>query len=314
MEIVLAFDRNYVMPAGIMLTSLFENNKNTTIHVHILFNGDGGDFAQPVVDIVKGYNGSISCYDVSNYCFPKLPVKNNNQRAHLTIESYYRLFLTEIITPEIDKVLWLDCDIIVNGDLKQLWEEDITDYAIGCVPDFEHNNVRIMNKLGYDAVLGYFNSGVLLVNLKYWREKNVISAFIDYIKSHEDVLYYCDQDVLNYVFRESKKELNIRYNFQTTFLYKERLRNISCKYFQEIAAGYKSPCVIHFTDNKPWFRNTINPMKGHFVDYQKLTPWKGVSLKNTKTIKQRLMDFVICIKYREKSIKNVLYDVEYINE
>ena len=59
MEIVIAFDRNYAMPAGVMLTSLFENNKNTTIHVHILLNG-GGDFVQPIADIIKRYGGYLS--------------------------------------------------------------------------------------------------------------------------------------------------------------------------------------------------------------------------------------------------------------
>lgn len=129
-----------------------------------------------------------------------MPVNLPNQRAHLTVETYYRLFISDILPSDIDKVLWLDCDIIVAGDLKELWNEGISDSAVGVVPDFENNNVRVMNRLKYDAAYGYFNAGVLLINLKYWRRENIIPIFTNYISDHYENLYYHDQDVLNYVF------------------------------------------------------------------------------------------------------------------
>lgn len=311
MDIVISFDENYSMPAGVMLTSLFENNKDSNIHIHVLLNGSG-KFVQPIIDIVNRYHGKISFYDLSDYDIPNLPVNLPNQRANISVESYYRLFMSDILPAEIDKALWLDCDIIVAGDLKELWNEDISDCAVGVVPDFENNNVHIMNRLGYDATYGYFNAGVLLINLKYWKTENVIPVFANYISNNYEKLFYHDQDVLNYVFHDQKKELNVRYNFQTTFLYRTELRNFSCKYFAQVDSEFKSPCIIHFTDNKPWFKGTINPLKGIFYKYQSLTIWKGLIIKKKKSLKTRLYNIALCIKYRKKTLMEVFYDSKYI--
>ena len=209
-----------------MLTSLFENNRDVPIHVHVLARG-AEDFAQPVVDIVKKYQGEISFYDMSACQLPELPVNGRNQRASIPIGTYFRLFLSEALPPEMDKVLWLDGDMVINGDISDLWEEDVTDYAVGAVPDFENNNVHNMNRLGYDAAFGYFNGGVLLINLKHWRENHVFRSFMDYIEKHFELLNLYDQDVLNYVLHASKKELSIRHNSQSTFLLFELLLKTS---------------------------------------------------------------------------------------
>ena len=272
----------------------------------------GGTFTDSIVDIVNKYNGSITCYDMSKYNLPLLPVNLPGQRANIPVESYFRLFVPNVLSSEIDKVLWLDCDIIVADTINALWDEDISDYGVGAIPDFEHNNVHIMNRLGYDATYGYFNAGVLLINVKYWRENNVIADFQDYIHNHFNELKFHDQDVLNYVFYHSKKELSIRYNFQMTFLYKNNFRNFSCKYFTQVDEYYQSPSIIHYTDSKPWFDDTISPMKAIFIKYQDMTRWKGVILKKKKTLKRQIINIAICIKYKEKTLRRVYYDSKYL--
>lgn len=310
MEIATCFNKNYVMPAGVMLTSLFENNRDVPIHVHVLARG-AEDFAQPVVDIVKKYHGEISFYDMSACQLPELPVNGRNQRANIPIETYFRLFLSEVLPPELDKVLWLDGDMVINGDISDLWKEDVTDYAVGAVPDFENNNVHNMNRLGYDAAFGYFNGGVLLINLKHWRENHVFQSFMDYIEKHFELLNLYDQDVLNYVLHASKKELSIRFNFQTTFLFKKRLMNISCKYFPQIDTYAASPCIVHFTEHKPWLHGSINPMRDLFVKYQNMTQWQGIEVKRKKSLRKRMETAFLCLWKREP-LKRILYDPKYV--
>ena len=310
MEIATCFDKNYLMPAGVMLTSLFENNPGTAFHVHALVLGSL-DFAQPVIDIVKKYHGEISFYDMSAHHLPALPVNGRNQRENIPIETYFRLFLSEVLPPEIDKVLWLDGDIIVNDDISELWKEDIADYSIGVVPDFENNNVQFTNRLGYDASYGYFNAGVLLVNLKHWRETNIFRSFLDYIEKRFDDLCLYDQDVLNYVCHATKKELSIKYDFQTNFLFKKCLMNISCKYFPQIDTYAASPCIVHFTEHKPWLHGSINPMRDLFVKYQNMTQWQGIEVKRKKSLRKRMETAFLCLWKREP-LKRILYDPKYI--
>lgn len=274
MDIVIAFNEDYVMPAGVMLCSLFENNKAEDIHIHALLRQESS-FVHPICDIVNHYGGHLHCYDMSSFNLPPLPVGLSNQRANISVESYYRLFVSEVLPPTLDRVLYLDCDIIIADSLKDFWNEDISGFALGAVPDFENNNVKFANRLCYDIEYGYFNSGVLLINLNYWREHNVYNNFVRYIENNYNELVFHDQDVLNHEFYQHKKELPIKYNFQTNFLYKNSYRNISCKYYGQIDYAFKHPCVIHFTEDKPWYSDTTNPMCSFFDKYLNLTIWKG---------------------------------------
>lgn len=311
MDIVISFDENYVMPAGVMLTSLFENNKVTNIHIHALLRRKGS-FSQPIVDTVKKYGGKITCYDMSQFKLPSLPVNLKHQRANISIETYFRLFLSDILSPDIDKVLWLDCDIVIADSLDELWNEDISDYPVGVIPDYENNNVRMTNRLGYNAIYGYFNAGVLLINLKYWREQNIMDSFVEYISSHFYELYYLDQDVLNHEFYSRKKELNLRYNFQTTFLFRDL--NISCQYFDMLNQAYNNPAVIHFTEDKPWFSNSTNPMKSYYLCYLDKTIWKGKNKGRRKdSWKKRLYYFILRVKHKNWSWAKSVYNPIYLN-
>lgn len=309
MDIVVSFDSNYLMPVGVMLTSLFENNKGIDINVHALLSSVG-DYEQPVREIVEAYGGNLYCYDMSRVGLPDLPI-NKNHRAHLTIESFYRLFITEVLPPNIEKVLWLDGDIIVNKSLNDLWSEDISGYAVGAVPDYENNNVRICNRLGYGVEYGYFNAGVLLINLQYWRANGVLYDFKEYIKEHFSDLWFFDQDVLNPVFHKNKKDLSISYNFQTTFLFKNL--NISCCFFDEIRNAYIDPVIIHFNEDKPWFSNSTNPMKMYFIKYQNMTIWKGKDKGRRKlSVRARLARFYSMYKAKSWSYTEALYNIDYL--
>ena len=289
MEIVIAFNERFLMPAGVMLCSLFENNKAEDIHIHALLNHDSA-FAQPVFDIVEHYGGHLYIYDMSMLNLPSLPLDLPNQRTNISIECYYRLFVSEVIPATIDKVLYLDCDTIIADSITTLWNEDIA---------------------SDDIIYGYFNSGVLLINLKYWREHDVTQKFLEYIKIHQDELFFHDQDVLNYEFHQQKKELPIRYNFQTTFLFLKGLRNISCKYFDQIDEAFRKPCIIHFTEDKPWFSDTTNPMSSYFIKYYNLSVWKGQPFKlREKNLKSIIRHLISLIKGEPKS--NWRYRKDYL--
>lgn len=98
----------------------------------------------------------------------------------------------------------MDGDIIVRNNLNELWNTDIKDYAIGAVPDQSEGLIVFYNRLKYPPRLGYFNSGVLLINLKYWRDNNLTEQFNKFLQTYPERVVFHDQDILKYTLRIRK--------------------------------------------------------------------------------------------------------------
>lgn len=273
MNIVCCIDRNYVMPAGVLITSICINNPDAQIAFHIVCNPnvtrqDKDDLTQ----IVEKHGNNLLFYGVDERMLSSFTVGKAGQSPHITIATYYRLLLPLILPEKIDKILYLDADIIVRGNLMPFYDSDIEGYAVGAVTDMSSGLITMFNRLRYSERLGYFNAGVLLINLKYWREHNIFGECFEFAKNYPDRIKFHDQDILNYVLRERKKFFPLTYNFQDTFMYD--LPSISLeKYEDELLATEKNPVVIHYI-MKPWFKKCIHPYKGEFLKYKALTKWR----------------------------------------
>lgn len=310
MDIAICINENYLMPSGVMLCSLFENNKEEQIVVHALLGKDGDKCKQPLKDLTSKYHQKILFYDMSQISMDDFPVGLHFQESFITIEAYYRLFLMNVLPRTMDKVLYLDSDIVICGSIRELWDIDISDVAVGAVPDCFHQDIHETNRIGYEVGLGIFNSGVLLINLKYWREHDVMKEFVAYAKEAKDHLKYHDQDVLNYVFRHCKKELPIRFNLQTIHMYYDRFRYLHFRLIEDIKEAFLNPVVIHYTGpEKPWYSNAYHPLKAYFNKYRQLTPWKDVPLVRLHIpIKRRLRNILVCIRRRDMHFHASYFD------
>lgn len=279
MEIVCSTDSCYVMQTGIMLTSLFENNREADIRVHVLHNGIDSNSITLIERIACDYGQKITFYLVDESLFSAFPIGRDGQNTHVgtSYATYYRLFLSELLPNDINRVLYLDGDIIVMDSLNELWATDMHDKAIAAVPDSYNNKIEHYNRLHYPQQLGYFNAGVLLINLDYWRTNNVVSAFCQYASARPDSLYCHDQDILNYVFRDCKIVLPLRYNMLNEYWFKTRHSVVSWEFDNQIHYGQQHPAIIHFTGlPKPWFSNCHHPMKPEFEHYRAMTLWRDV--------------------------------------
>lgn len=206
MEIVICTDNNYVMPAGVLICSICENNVTEKIRFHIIVDDTFlEENRQSLFEEVLRYNQEIYFHHIDKNLYSSFPVGLKGQISYLTLAAYYRLFLGKILPTTIKKVLYLDCDIIVRHNLAELWNIDIDDYAVGCVTDQYDGLIYPYNRLRYPQNLGYFNSGVLLVNLDYWRENHLLEKFIDFLGKYPERALAFDQDVLNYVLRNKKR-------------------------------------------------------------------------------------------------------------
>lgn len=212
MNILCATDKNFVPYCGIMLTSIFENNQTESVYVFIVVDESVGKKEEEAFEkLAKKYCQCIDVIHVNSARFDKYPVSENWSKA-----MYYRLLAAELLPPEIDKVIYFDCDIIVTGSLREMWNIDMDNYAIGAVVDAYAKDLGEYRDLS--NAKEYFNSGSVIINLKYWRKYQLGEQMIQYLSIQKDKLCCPDQDVLNYVLQKHKLMLPVKYNFQIQFL------------------------------------------------------------------------------------------------
>lgn len=276
LDIVACTDRRNVMPTGVMMCSVCVNNPDLNIQFHIVTDTDVAvEDCDDLAAVVAPFNKtSVHFYRVDEQVLenPFPQVDNKITRA-----AYFRLYMTDILPPSIDKILYLDGDVIVRHSLKEMWNMDLSGYALAATLDSRDESIDRYEGLGYSKSLGYFNSGVLLINLTYWREHQATKLFGEFLRDRWETIRLHDQDVLNYVFREQKTRLPIKYNLQDGFLCKTPEYDES-RYGEEVIAARKDPVIVHFTWNsKPWkYSYSPNPFRSSFYKYQKMTKWKGV--------------------------------------
>ena len=289
MDIVFSTDTHYIMPTGVMMTSVCINNKDTDITFHALIDESvTNKQRQQLEDVIADNSRHHIAYYIMNASqFAMLP-KLGEVKLHITQATYYRLFLTEILPADIEKVLYLDGDIVVTGSLSELWNTNLDDCAVGGVADMSEA-IQEYSRLGYPSDYGYFNAGVLLISLRYWRENEIVDTFRKIMVETPERIKFHDQDVLNISFFNSKKQLSLKYNVQNGFLYKKEFWQIDCqKYEQSVMEAVRQPVIIHYSARiKPWFVDCENPLKGEWVKYYKKTQWRRNKLKRKEPLTLR---------------------------
>lgn len=315
MDIVVCTDKRNIMPTGVMMTSVCVNNTKEDICFHVVTDEDvSSSQRNDLKEVVSLYSRKTVTFYTVPQDFLKIHFPNVDSRIPRT--AYFRLFLTELLPKTIDMVLYFDGDIIVRHPLLEIWNTDITNYAVAAVPDYDEGLIEKYNRLCYPPSLGYFNSGVLLINLKFWREHRVLNQFLDCMQKHADKFVNWDQDVLNFVFCGQKLMLPIKYNLQHGHLWKVP-RFDYWKYEQQLIEARKDPVIIHYTLEKPWMKYVQfrNPYSSLFYKYQDMTKWKGVKVDNW-SFKKKMRTLVVAILRKMKFLpvrKSKFVDVNLID-
>lgn len=270
-HILCATDDNYASQCGIMLTSVLHNNANVDIYV-MISNPLSKRNMRRFNALQHKFNAKITFLDVDKRLFEKMPKGYRD----LSVVAYYRLCVAQILPPNIERCLYLDCDMNVDGDLSELWNTDLTNRSVAVVSDVWTTRLDIYNRLGYHPSKKYFNSGMLLINLDYWRQHGLQDKFFDYIKENEDVIEAHDQDVLNTVLVDSKVHVPIKWNFEIVgyarHFYDTFPRNVQ----DEIKAI--RPVIIHYCGIgvRPWMQDYyIYPFAKTWLEYKRKSPWKS---------------------------------------
>lgn len=306
MHIIFCTDNNYAMPCGVALVSLFENNKGEDITIHILGTGLSDHNKGLLLQTIDKYGAQSLFYDIQEKELEEFELPKDGPQ-YLSIACCTRLLLADILPESIEKVIYLDSDLLVLGKLNELWNTDMDNYSIAGVIEYLTFGKDVFEKLRYPDIYAYINSGVLLINLKYWRENKIVPIFSAYAESNKDNIKYIDQDILNGTLYESTLLLPIKYNVHT-FFYKEK---VDAHQFQEdMLEALRCPVVVHFTTPvKPWEKGLLHPFSETWMRYKEMSLWNNyfISWSNKVSFKKKLRYYkrIILISFGLKSRKHV---------
>lgn len=298
-------DNKYIQHLGVLVTSIFENKKCQNNIIYHIFHSNIDDSLQKELKMVfNNYNAEVEFYDLSAVNQYTSVVRY----GHVTKAALYRLSVGEVLPKNIDKVLYLDCDIVINDDLLSLWSTNIEEYQVAAVEDAPF--FKRHEELFMPSSTRYFNSGVLLINLKKWRESNISQKILDFLVKFPERRLYNDQDGLNAILHSQWKRLPPIFNQQGALFYFSHKRLVYTKY--EYLEARKHPIVIHYTgvliNTKPWHYIDTHPYKWLYYKYLKLTPWKGYrdSPQNLKDCFRKLYYFLMRLKMRSGIVLSTL--------
>lgn len=279
---VYSCDDSYVQHAGISMFSLLENNKDIeTLNIYIIDNNISGTNKKKLESIANLYDRKIVFRDLADVTI-NLDIETSFSRS-----SYAELFLHRVVDSDI--VLSFDCDTIVVGSIKKLADIDMTDYLVAGVQDVV--NPFFVRSIGLNKEDRYINAGgVLVLNLKLWKSKDMENKCIEYIKKCGGNPPHNDQGTINHVCNGYVKILSPCYNLMNPmFMFSveqiKRIYNMKNYYSQkEIDEAKENPILIHFTAelyNRPWFLNCTHPLKDLYISFLRKSPWNR-RLENNK--------------------------------
>lgn len=265
------------------MVSICENSPNEALVFHII---DGGlsDFScRKILEVQEKYGCEVKFDKVDNKIF----------EGYKKADYYPVQILWTMILPEIegllglDKLIYLDCDLVVHSSLKELWKLDLKDNFIAAVEDA--NGKKYSGRF-LDGKSKFFNTGLMVINCKKWREEKIPTRAVKMALENTGTALGYDQTVLNMLFLGKVEYLNLKWNLQfcplNVWPYYEDL--------EEYKFAIKNPSIIHFVgDYKPWVRGLgcFNPKQADYFKYHKLTSYKKSNYK-----KWLFLDKISCAK------------------
>lgn len=267
-DIVLCSDENYAPYAAVVMASALANAKAPTeFRFFVLTLGMPEPVKNKLQQLVSTAGATLHVIEAETTALNKVETHRFGQATLL------RLFMNEYLPADCQRVIYLDCDVLVLGDLADLWSVSLNGYAVGAVMDLSGSSETGLDELKSSE--NYFNAGVLLVDLKEWRNQRIGERAVDCLCQEGKVYRYLDQDALNVVLSGEWLQLDIAWNVQPV-AYSAVEKNYShlVDYIPALEAAIKHPKVVHFIGAiKPWHGLCVHPLQDLFLACSQKTPW-----------------------------------------
>lgn len=285
MNIVYSSDENYAQHMCVSMVSVMENAPNEEIAFYIFDNGIKSETKDILKEICETYGQTVCFIDFGEMAEHLVQQID----CPISISTYARLFVPEMLPGTCKRVIYLDCDTVVCKNIRSLWEVDLEKCYVGGVLDTLATANK--TKIGLSSEDDYINAGVLLIDVEQLRLNNIQQCFTDYIREKNGKVFYQDQGVINTVLNKMKKVIAPRFNTMTPMLTSSYQRFIAQSglesYYseEEINDAVNNTVILHFTPEyvgRVWEKKCLHPRKQEYYRYLDLTPWKGKLLPTKK--------------------------------
>ena len=266
------------------------------VSVHVVDMGISDPDRERLSRICSGDGVSLAWHDPSSCELDRHPVT-----SRMTMATYARLVLAQLLPADLERVIWLDADVLVTADLDRLWRTDLAGQHLLAVQDpfvpfvSSRYGIQRWQELGLAEHAKYFNAGVMLIDLDRWRRDEIGDHAGDYVRDHRAEVVFWDQDGLNAVLCGRWRELDARWNYCPGFTERERPESASL-----------DPWIIHFAGSlKPWLLPSAETgPRALFYQVLDETPWAGWRPRRTTTSVARGW-------YEASRLRDVLYPAEH---
>lgn len=279
-NIAYGIDDNYARCMATSIASFCINNKNKNFCFYIVASDLSDKTKTKLKILAKDYNINIIIYEINKDFFRNMPIIHE-----ISLATYFRILLPDLIL-DIDRLYYIDADIICLKDADSLFNINLEDNIIIAVADSEKMNNKRNKALNLKQHI-YFNAGVLIIDIKKWNDNKISDRILTIINRYRNIIKYEDQDALNIVLSKKVKYISKKFN---------------CINLKDI--NVEEIVLLHFANHpKPWNEDwPLNFMYNDFTKdlYKQLenkTPWMNSPLEKNNSYKNK-------IKWR---VKNILF-------
>ncbi len=251
-NICLACDDNYSKYAGVVIASILYNaNSSDELCIYVLDGGVSDKHKEEILSLKSIKNSEISFVDIDQSLFTEY--SKIKTHSYVTIATYYRLKLPSLL-PNIDRIIYFDCDMVINSSLKELFNTEMGECLVAGAKDI---NKRMLKKNPT-----YVNAGMLVFDLKNMRKDNTEEKFLSWTIQNTESIKVGDQTIINEVCKNRIKIVQDKWNVQSSN-------------FTNRSSYTNKPSVVHFVaKKKPWHWASFSYHRDLYFKYLQLTPWK----------------------------------------
>lgn len=265
MNILITLNSNYIYPLKVMLKSLFLNNEEETFDIYLMHSSLKTEEVNDIRKYIEKHGSRLHEIRLNNDSFKEAPTL-----LYYPKEMYYRLLAYKFLPQDMDKILYIDPDVLVLNSIRPLYEMDLTGYFYAAanhdLPSYtEINKIR----LSPYEIEAYYNSGILLINLAEQRLNGNENEIYEFIEKNRAKLIMPDQDLMNALYAKKIKSLDEKlYNYDARrYRYYRIVTNGKCNMDYII----NNTVMLHFCGKrKPWLNTYNGKFQSLYKHYEKL--------------------------------------------
>ena len=299
---VYASNEKYVKHMAASMVSLFEKNREESrILVYVVSIGIREGSKALLEGMARRYGRRVCWLELEDI---RGQFDFDVDTRGFDISAMGRLFVGRLLPGTVSRVLYLDCDTVVVRPLGRLWRTSLEGKTLGAVMEPTIYQA-VKEEIGLGREEAYVNSGVLLIDLKRWRETGAEKRLLDFYREKGGSLFACDQDTINGALKEEIFYLPPRYNFFTNYRYFSYRELVRCSGTyrrvrkEEFCRAKRHPAVIHYAgDERPWISGNLNHYRKAYEEALALTPWAGEPKEKGREwymLAYHLMDYVTVV-------------------